>query len=367
MNKERCYERFFTMSIMDKLTNLQIKESVEPLYREEGFKNVYEATKKKKMLPFVASMLFHSDIDTANWEPILARYQKRNTIVKQQLSEVYAAMRKAGVKKMFISENFGALLNSGRDIGLFASGDCDSCADLSEKYTIDRVFESLGYRVEDRYSGKTLCTSSYHNPQRLPDDFYFGVCWEPLSRLKLPCFINMDDFVDWDNLRELEGSAIKLPSVEALLYICLMHITLHSFHRAPAIRLYVDILNSCYRNDVDWEKVYEWAKRDKTVTRMMTSAILAHKLANVPIPDFVKAYESDERVKRLLAYVYDSKAECLNPEPSSLGVLKIEVGCNDCNQLTGVKEMLYPGTNWIKAHYGHGAFISALLHLKNIL
>lgn len=367
MDKGIKYEQFFTMSVKDTLSQQQIASFVRPLYEVEGFQKVYEAAIKKKMLPYVAKMLVDAGIDSLNWESVLASYRKRNSIVRQQLSDVYTALSDAGVKKMFISENYGALLHSGRDIGLFASGDCDSCAVLSEKVKIDKVFENLGYTKEDRFSGKMLCTSSYYNPQLLPDDFYFGVCWEPLSRLKLPCFINMDDFVDWDNLRTLEGYAIKLPSVESLLYICLMHITLHSFHRAPAIRLYADILNSCYCEDVDWNIVYEWAKRDHTVIRMMTSAILANKLADVAIPEFVKEYEDDKRVKRLLGYVYDNENQCLKPEPGRMGVYNVEISCNDKNPIIGLCEMLHPNTSWLKAHYGHSAFVSSLLHLKNII
>lgn len=366
MSNWKQYELFFTASVKDNLSKEEINQVVKPLYEQEGFQKVYESATKKKMLPFVASMLVEAHIDVENWQPVLERYQQRNTIVKNELTNVYAAMKVAGVKKMFISENYGALLKSGRDIGLFASGDCDSCADLSEKNKIDAIFEKLGYSIENRYSGKTLCTSSYHNPKKLPDGFYFGVCWEPLSRLKLPCFINMDDFVDWNNLTELEGTSIKLPSAEALLYICLMHITLHSFHRAPAIRLYVDILNCCYQNNVKWEVVYEWAKRDKTVIRMMTSAILANKLARIPIPDFVKAYENNKRVRKLLSYAYNEKEQCLNPEPGRMGVYKIEIGCHDKNSTLGLLEMLFPGSKWLKSHYGHGTVLSTLLHLKNM-
>ena len=367
MDKWTRYELFFTASIKDKLTEVEINNYVKQLYDEEGFENVYEWTRRKKMLPFVAAMLVKARIDVEKWEPIIDKYRERNTLVRQQLSHVYATMEKAGVKKMFISENYGALLNSGRDIGLFASGDLDNCADLSEKKNIDLVFESLGYTKKDRYSGKMLCTTSYHNDDLLPDGFYFGVCWEPLSRLKLPCFINMDEFVDWDNLRTLEGTFIKMPSIEALLYICLMHITLHSFHRAPAIRLYVDILNSCYNSNPDWNLIYEWAKRDNTVTRMMTSSILANKLADVPIPDFVKSFENDNRVKHLLSYTYNSEARCLNPEPGRVGVYNIEISCNDKNQICGLKEMIYPGSKWLKAHYGHNTILSSLLHLKNMI
>lgn len=366
MNKKTRYEQFFTMSIKTVLTDEQVKAYVKLLYEEEGFQKVYTATKKKKMLPFVASMMIQTDIDKDNWEPIMENYKTRNAIVCQQLNEVYAAMEQSGVNKIFISENYGALLNSGRDIGLFASGDCDSCADISEKQKIDAVFKNMGYTIKDRYSGKILCTSSYHNSNLLPGDFYFGVCWEPLSRLKLPCFINMDDFVDWGNLRRLEGAYIKLPSVEALLYICLMHITLHSFSRAPAIRLYADILNSCHCHNVKWEQVFEWARRDKTIVRMVTSAILANKLVNVEIPEFVKAYEDSRKVRRLLRMVYDFENECLKPEPGKLAVYAIEIACNDGNFLDGLSSIIYPGTSWLKNHYGHGVILSTLLHIKNL-
>ena len=367
MDKHTKFELFFTASVKDRLTEDEINKYVKPLYAEDGFENVYDKTVKKKMLPYVASMMVKTGIEEENWLSVLEKYRDRNYSVVEELDVIYKKMWEAGVRRMFVSENFGALLNSGRDLGLFASGDMDNCADLSEKSRIDSVFKSLGYRCEDRYAGKTICTSSYYNEKRLPEGFYIGLCWEPLSRLKLPCFINMDDFVDWEHLRSYKDTAIKLPSVEALLYICLMHITLHSFHRAPAIRLYADILNSCYKGDVDWEKVYSWAKGDHTVTRMMTSAVLANKLADVPIPDLVIAYEEDNKVKRLLSYAYNSESGCLNPEPGRGGVYKIEIACNDKNRLCGLKEMLYPGKEWLKAHYGHNTFVSSLLHLKNII
>ncbi len=354
------------MSVKPQLTEDQINTYVKPLYDDEGFLNIYEKTKKKKMLPYVALMMVKSNIDKANWEKVFDKYQKRNFIVCHHLSDVYEAMESAGVRKLFLSENFGALLKSNRDLGLFASGDCDSCADLSEKPKIDAVFRKLGYSLEDRYSGRQLCSSSYHNPEILPDDFYFGVCWEPLSRLKLPCFINMDEFVNWDTLDNLAGTNIKLPSTEALLYICLMHITLHSFCRAPAIRLYADILNSCYRHEVNWEKVYEWACRDKTIVRMMTSAILANKLVNVEIPDFVKAYENNRRVKKLLRLVYDYENNCLKPEPGKLSVYAIEIACNDRSSINGFFSIIYPGSSWLKNHYGHGPILSLFNHIKNL-
>ena len=58
MNKERQYEQFFTMSVRDRLSDGQIDRYVKSLYAEEGFHRVYEAAKKKKMLPFVGTPPF---------------------------------------------------------------------------------------------------------------------------------------------------------------------------------------------------------------------------------------------------------------------------------------------------------------------
>lgn len=367
MDNKTNYEVFFTMSVKDVITEEQIDRYIMPLYEKDGCDKVIQVTTKKKMLPYVANMMVKINKDVDKWQVIADKYKNRNSAVVSELDNVYRAMSEGNVKKMFLSENFGALLNSNRDLTLFASGDLDNCADLSEKPKIDAIFERLGYRREDRYSGKTLCTSSYYNNTRLPDDFYFGLCWEPLSRLKLPCFINMDDFVDWENLRCYADSNIKLPSVEALLYICLMHITLHSFHRAPAIRLYADILNSCYNNNVDWNTVFNWAKRDHTVIRMMTSAILANRLADVKIPDFVMEFQSNKRVQKLLKLVYDEQNGCLYPEPGKLAVYKIEIACNDNSDLAGLTDMLFPSSAWLKKHYGNGLFVSEIKHIKNLL
>ena len=100
---------------------------------------------------------------------------------------------------------------------------------------------------------------------------------------------------------------------------------------------------------------------------MMTSAILANKLAGVEIPDFVKAYENNRRVQRLLSLVYDFENNCLKAEPGKLSVYAIEIACDDRNSISGFFSIIYPGTIWMKSHYGHGAFISTLIHLKNLL
>lgn len=368
MDKWKRYERFYTASVKDHLGPEEIQKTVKSLYEEEGFGNVYKETLKKKMLPYVAKMLCVYNIDMANWEPIYNNYKERNSHIVKELDRIYSALYEDGIKKVFVTENFGALLSSGRDIALFTSGDVDNYADISEKEKIYEVFDKLGYSRKERYTSHLLSSTTFYNASLFNDDFHFGMSWEPLSRLKLPTFIKADDFVDWNALREVKGTSIKLAPIEALTYICLMHITLHSICRAPAIRLFADVLN-CTSGETkpNWNVIEKWAKRDKTMTRFITTAYLSKSLAGADIPDTIIKQVDYRRVQDLLSLTYDKECGCLRPEPSSFEVLKIELACCDKGRLCGLMEMLFPNKEWLKTTYGHGVLLSNLIHFVKIM
>lgn len=130
------------------------KKSIIDIYRNVGKDTFFYEAKKKKVLPFVANTLIGLDLDVLFWMEILEEYRKRNTVILGVLDEAYLALNKHGVKKMFVSENFGALLSASGDIGLFASGDVDNYADPCEKEKIYRAFAEIGYSRKERYAGK---------------------------------------------------------------------------------------------------------------------------------------------------------------------------------------------------------------------
>ena len=365
MNREIQYEKFFTMSVKDTLTEQQVALYVKPLYAAEGFHKVYEATKKKKMLPYVASMLRKANIEADKWAEIQDFYADRNSKVIRALNDIYREAYNLGVKTMFVSENFGALLSSGRCLSLFASGDVDNSADVKEKELIYEAFRKLGYRWEEDYTGNILSSTCFYNPQRLPENFYTSVCWEPLSRKKLPCFIERNLFANPSKFTRYSDTFIRLASPEALLYICLMHISIHTYNRLPAVRLYADILNCCCAIP-DWQRVLEWAKTEHTVTRLVASAYLANQLADVQIPDEVLSLRQMISVKKILRIAYDEENQCLRPEPNAWGVYKLEIESNDRGAWYGLYRMIFPEKKWIKRKYGN-TIIGYCKHIKRLL
>lgn len=344
----------------------QEEERIKTIYGEYGKEEIYEFAKKKKILPFAANAFVNYKIEEEFWGEILNIYRERNKSILLYLDKVYKTLLEAGVRKMFVSENFAALLSANSDLALFASGDIDNYADPDEKEKIYRAFECLGCRRKERFSGKHQIAAEFfpHDAESLPEGFYISVDFYPLARLKLPCFVNADDFVEWDGLYTYGNTHIVLPPINALTYICMLHISLHSFSRAPDIRLYIDLLNLS-KLQINFTKVQSWAIRDKTQTRLAVATELSNYLMKTSFPeDIIHNSKQKEKVEML---VYDKRKEDLRYEPNSLDVLRIEINCDDDSAMHGLFQILFPDTEWMKKVYGSSGLIAHILHIKKVL
>jgi len=359
-------ENFFCLLIRGIGLSEEEQTHVTQIYRELGRDELHRLTQKKKILPFAARTFVLCGLDTDFWEEILQQYRRRNRAILRCLDTAYAELTRQGVRKMFVSENFGALLSADGDLALFASGDVDNHADPAEKEKIYRAFDKLGYTRKERFSGGHQIAAEFFPPetQDLPEKFYISVDFYPLARLKLPCFIRADEFVDWDALFCYGDTAVKLPPADALMYICLLHISLHSFSRAPDIRLYIDLLHMS-RTQVDYDKLTRWCKRDGTCTRAATAAQLANCLMGTAFPESLLALS--ERWRKVIRMVYDERKNDLRYEPRGLKVLRIEVNCHDRGILPGAWEILFPDREWMKQVYGSSGIVAHMKHFRKVL
>lgn len=349
------------------------KTTIIKLYTLDGKQQIYDYAKNRKILPFVAMLLAGMGFDTQYWNEIAEEFRVRNEKVIYCLNIAFELLLKSGVKKIFVKENFAALLSADADKALFSSGDVDMYADIAHKEIIYTVFEQLGYTREERFTHKKIISTSFYNDSVLPKGFHFGVSWNPFARLKLPSFLNADDFVDWDRLNTYKDTAIITPDIDALMYICLLHISLHSFSRAPDIRLYIDI-NNMSMLPVDWEKILNWAYRDKTMVRVLVACFLANRLISVEIPaivlDLTQSAEYKKQVMKLLKLVYNEKTNTLRYEPRGLKILKIEAWTDSAGFMTGIRKILFPGEKWIREVYvgeKGNIFIGQIKHILNII
>lgn len=357
------FSKLANASVRAGLPSEEEKEKLRGIALELGREDLLTMTKRAKMLPFLAKLLLALQVDPEVWQPVYDRYADRNRRVITELDRVYAALTAAGCKKLFVSENFGALLAADSDIALFASGDLDNYVDAEEYPLVKQVMTSLGFRCEERFAGSLFISATFGHPDRLPEDFHLGFEVFPLSRLTQPCTVRTDDFTDWTQLRTYRDTAILLPPRDALLYICLLHISLHSFCRAPAIRLYRDIVNTADGlTDAEWARVAVQAKRDHTERRLYTAAYLSDQIAGTALP-----IPQKPEIKRLLKLIFDETNGVLLPEPSRARVMRIEAASHDCSAAAGLREILLPDRDWRESVYGNGGLRGTVRHWKRIL
>ena len=339
---------------------------VKSVYKENGKESMYEYFNTRKILPFAAKTFCNLDIDSEFWLLILEQYRERNKKIVSFLDVAYEALRDFGVKNAFVTENFGALLTSGRDIGLFASGDVDNCYDENEKEKLYQALQSIGCTYQEYYSIKRLNGSAWYAPKKydLPENFHVGFQPGPLSRWFIPGFVEMCDFNGWDDIRTYQNTSIQLANPSVLMYICMLHISLHSFSRAPDIRLYTDTMNMTL-SDVDYSKIEAWSEKNHTKTRISVAATLTNNLMKTNIPENVT--NQTNRKNKVLRLVYDPVANDLIYEPQGLKVLRIESLCDDKGVVHGLFEIAFPKKEWMKQTYGNNHIGSYFKHIRRIL
>jgi hypothetical protein len=372
-NDFRHYLKFISRLSMktSQLSDLEIKH-VRRGYEKLKYEDIFEHGRREKILPFIAFLFVSSKIDVPRWEVILAEYKQRNLSILRFLEDVFNKFEQRGIKRIFVYENFGALLKSGQEIACFASGDIDLYADFSEQDSITSELQNCGFKPEDGNFSSSTVSTVYHNPTVLGGEGYrLNVMWQPLSRKKLPFPLDIDKCIEWDNLDSYEDTHIKLPSLDALLYLCLLHISVHGYHRSPDMRLYTDAERLAVMNP-DWDKIGAFAKHDKTEVRMATAALLTKMLLDIPLSDsWISQYSGKyAQINKLVRRVYDEEYDYLADEPFGLKVLLIEILSADKHWTSALIEMILPHKRWVRDYYlqGEGNIIKAyFMHIKNLV
>ena len=342
----------------------------------EGYKyylkgNIFEFAKGKKILPFVANLLCKLELDEVYWRNIYNNFESRNISIIEILNIIFGKFKIAQVNKVFVYENFGAVLTSDTLVGCFASGDVDLYADRSFQNSITEILKREGFEPANTNFSEATVSTEYINETFLEEGFRINIMWKPLSRIKLPFPINIDSCVQWDKLVTYKKTNILLPGIDALMYLCLLHISVHGFHRSPDIRLYTDTDRVALKKP-DWEKIAVFARDDKTEVRTATAAILTHKLLGMPLPvDWISKYtKKHKQINRLLKRVYDSENNYLRDEPKGLSVLLIEILSSDSYWVKAVIDILFPSKKWINEYYLHGRgplITGYIMHFRNLI
>lgn len=341
------------------------RDVIYQFYQSEGRDKIVENVKRKKLMAAVSKLFSDLDIDRDYWQPQVQFYRNRNLDVISSMDEMYKIFEKNGITHITVVENFGALLSSSQDICMFNSGDADQYGDISVKEEIYGALKDAGYEIGEVFAGNILISSSIRHKAKIPKGFYFGINWDVTTRVNLPCISSRGPIIDWSKCCRYKETSILLPPAETLMYICMMHVAVHGFCKAPDIRLYFDVANVADR-EINWSVLIGWAKRDHNEVRLATAATLSKKLLNVDIPDEVLSLGNRRQVDKLMSVVYNEKENRLVDFPNAKQRILIDIYSDDRSAIQGVNSILFPNKNWIKGKYGSVAS-GRIKHLKSLV
>lgn len=344
------------------------RRSIWDLYQSEGAEAIEKRIRKRKFVPFTANVLDQLGFRDVAWGDLRDSYAIRNRMVIEGLQVLFSSFDRFDVDRVVVVENFGAFLAANAEpLWRFGSGDVDLYGDIKQKERIYAAAEAVGFQYEERYFGRSLISTSFHNARLLPEGFYFDIGWFPTARLKVPFLDYKEEAVDWERTRFFRNTRIRLPDKESLLYICMLHISVHNFSRQPDIRLYIDIQNAISSGNVDWEKLMRWAKRDGYTNRIATVAYLSREILDCDIPEKVISLCDVKRRNRLIRFVYDAQKKVLLAKPGALDSLRIEMLAHDKSDLKGLMEIIFPSAAWLRQTFGNFLPLAYLRYLLGVV
>lgn len=119
-------------------------EILKIIYNKLGRKAIMDLAVKEKIVPFVAYTMSKTNIEKSFWQKKYNYFRDRNTKIVKLLDDIFKEMKNKNIP-IFLYENFGSLLLSGEDIGLFCSSDVDLCTSLAYKEETIKVLKNFGY------------------------------------------------------------------------------------------------------------------------------------------------------------------------------------------------------------------------------
>jgi hypothetical protein len=305
-----------------------------------------------------------------SWLEYIKENQRRVLELTDALSDISLKLEEAGCNYVLI-ENSGVMFASGLSAEAFCAGDFDLLVDMASWPQAQIIFENNGFLIKDRRNRPTNRLEYFREidngaPQWLDAGTEaFDRMWAPL--------IYVDRSSNWikSKVRSERASNIYVPEATDLLIQVAMHTSLHSFIRAPGVRLHVDVDRVVRDNKIDWAYFLSEVQLMGISTRCFVSLSMAAGLLETPIPFYALQALFPGRIRWSLIHkllrnngtLNDGKAKLPRFQSIFLDVLLCDEGI-----FRWLTNLLFPSSNWMREHFDRdNEGISLIsLHLKRI-
>jgi hypothetical protein len=323
------------------------------LYQQMGDERCAEVSAQNQVSAMVAhalSQVMTPEEVPAHWLELLAQNKARVSKLVDALGGISARVDEAGCTMAAI-EGGGILLSSDLPIEAFCPSDIDLLVAPLDWSKVTACFEAEGFVCEERSGRAVTGRREYRR-----GDLWLGVGTIPFERKWVPLLFN-DRTPQWLVRRipsKKDPRIAVLEPTDALAFVA-MHSSLHSFVRAPGIRLHVDTDRVVRDNAVDWDRLVSEIKAMGIETRAFVSLSMAAGLMSTPIPESVLKQlcpgpKQWARIERLLA----EESVIANGQAKLGGgkTIRLDALINEQSTWAWARSVALPPSEWMKQNYG---------------
>lgn len=336
-----------------------------------GEQSCLDAARRNQVVPLVANALCNIQLETEHglWDTVLTRNSERMHRQLELLISATEALEREGYRTSII-ENGGTMLDSVMPAAAFSAGDMDILIEGPGWRPVDFAFASAGMQYKGR--GRQITTRREYSLSTSCGEIWLSATFVPFERAWLPLIYD-DHTPAW--LRRCVPSKKfdelhVLHPVDALALVTI-HASLHSYVRAPGIRLFTDIDWLVRENRIDWDQYLIETRRLGFATRAFVALAMSSFLLSTPIPAHVLTALSprEQRCSAILSLL--ARNGIFVHDKTKLGKyesIKLDGLLEDHGQYVWIKNVLLPPEDWMRGRSGLTSADSSapilLLHLK---
>lgn len=305
-------------------------------------------------LPLVADALAEvlpAD-EAARWSRLADRNGDR---VERLLDAAAAVMDRAGVPHAAI-EAGGVLAATELPARAYCSGDLDLIVAPPDLRAVERALEAEGFDVAER-DGR-VHTERIECRRVDPDgtELWLEVATRPFTRTFAPLALE-DRLACW--LSRARPSvcrpALQVLAPADLLCQVAVHTSLHSWVRAPGLRLHVDTARVVADTELSWDAVLDEVGRLGGAVRVWLSLVLARDLLGAEVPQRVLEALAPGRVRQRSARALLDRQGLLadgRPKLPRAEAIALDVLVSDERPWGWARGVLWPERAWLSERYG---------------
>lgn len=351
-------ERFLSLAVRGQRSEAEARE-LRSLYAALGSGRCFEAARMNQVLPMVmdtlSSCLPVGELEPT-WDQLLRANEQRVRELTAALEGITDRLHANGGTSAAI-ENGGVMLATDLPVRAFSSGDLDILVQDADWATVKDAFRREGFLPRDR---RNRPTNRIEFAKDVPTGrtLWLNAGLRPFDRMWVPLRYS-DRTAGWmahrTNCRKSERIRVLAPS-DALALVA-VHTSLHSFIRAPGVRLHADVDRLVRDTTVDWATFLAEVKGLGLQTRAYVSLSIANGLLATPIPPTVltELYPGENRWNRIRALLSHDGVFANGRKKLTAGrAVLLDLLLWDGNAAQWLANTAFPSPDWMRAHFAGG-------------